>query len=90
MDIQNARSCKTFYACPSFPGTCLWQEFEYASRWAHRFAYSILVLNFDNNLWSQVLAYLREHTNLNNAQWVGYLSSTGVYGDWGGQLVDER
>ena len=23
-------------------------------------------------------------------QWIGYLSSTGVYGDWGGSWVDER
>ena len=23
-------------------------------------------------------------------QWVGYLSSTSVYGDWGGNWVDER
>lgn len=23
-------------------------------------------------------------------QWVGYLSSTSVYGDWGGRWVDER
>lgn len=23
-------------------------------------------------------------------QWIGYLSSTSVYGDWGGSWVDER
>lgn len=23
-------------------------------------------------------------------QWIGYLSSTSVYGDWGGRWVDER
>ena len=25
-----------------------------------------------------------------SVQWVGYLSSTSVYGDWGGNWVDER
>lgn len=25
-----------------------------------------------------------------NLEWLGYLSSTGVYGDWGGDWVDEE
>ena len=28
--------------------------------------------------------------DVSHIQWIGYLSSTSVYGDWGGDWVDER
>lgn len=34
--------------------------------------------------------HLPELQSSNNLQWVGYLSSTGVYGDYGGKWVDEQ
>lgn len=34
-----------------------------------------------------VLAHAASSSSL---QWIGYLSSTGVYGGWGGSWVDER
>lgn len=39
----------------------------------------------------QAVELLAAHApSLTNLKWVGYLSSTGVYGDWGGDWVDER
>ena len=42
---------------------------------------------------AQVLASvgreLREWGRSNSARWLGYLSSTSVYGDWGGAWVNE-
>lgn len=34
---------------------------------------------------------LRHHSvDVGNAKWIGYLSTTGVYGDWSGEWVDEN
>lgn len=39
---------------------------------------------------TQAVDLLAGHaSSLSNLKWVGYLSSTGVYGDWGGNWVDE-
>ena len=43
----------------------------------------------------KALASLSSHADVDGGFripliWVGYLSSTGVYGDWGGEWVDER
>ena len=42
--------------------------------------------------WGQVIPQLCAELQQcrGTAQWVGYLSSTGVYGDWEGDWVDER
>lgn len=34
-------------------------------------------------------AFLHHHAELNNKTWIGYLSTTGVYGDYDGAWVDE-
>ena len=34
--------------------------------------------------------YEEQICEANQIQWIGYLSTTGVYGDWGGKEVDER
>lgn len=43
-------------------------------------------------LYKQALELLRTHAiqQRNQLDWIGYLSSTSVYGDWGGAWVDER
>ena len=38
------------------------------------------------SLWAE----LQEWGKRSTAKWLGYLSSTSVYGDWGGAWVDER
>ena len=48
--------------------------------------YIVNVVQVLATLWTE----LQEWGRTSTAKWLGYLSSTSVYGDWGGAWVDER
>ena len=48
--------------------------------------YTVDVVQVLTSLWTELQEWGRKGT----AKWLGYLSSTSVYGDWGGAWVDER